>query len=343
MRALRPQDVFWLREAQSSGESLEIEDGVLVGRSALRQALSTLWPLPGNPVAALVGAPEDNCPGGALVLARRRANASEADLVFIAPGLEKGNGVSLTWSRLVPEACQWLARRGVERVYVAVDEDDRLALQLLRQLGFVVYTNDVVFRADASTATGAETAVPSGGAEMRIAALQGAVAFAARQLAQGSLPESAGRHLPAPGGDWDGYPLGGTRGTGHALLDGTGTVVGAWRVVPGRGGTWLRFVVGPEARDAALVAIAVAITREAVGRQDTVLYATARGYEPELNLELRDAGFEAVARRFRLVKHTAVRVLAPAWSGAELREAGLEAHTTSARFAAGHRSRESGS
>jgi hypothetical protein len=61
------------------------------------------------------------------------------------------------------------------------------------------------------------------------------------------------------------------------------------------------------------------------------LYAAPRGYEPDHSLVLRDAGFEVVARRYRLVRHATVRVLAPAWAPSARREAALGHKPTSAQ------------
>jgi hypothetical protein len=59
------------------------------------------------------------------------------------------------------------------------------------------------------------------------------------------------------------------------------------------------------------------------------VFATARGYESALNLALRECGFEPRVRRFRLVKHMAVRVMAPAWDKGAVAERGLDPATSS--------------
>jgi len=274
----------------------------------------------------------------ALVLARLRTAAPEADLVFAAPAPDRGNGGSLTWGRVIAEACQWLGGRGVQRVYVAVAEDDRVALQVLQHTGFAVYTTDVVVRRSAAggTASGRPGAAPPG-------ALSATEDHAVRQLAVAAVPEAVRAHLPLPGADWDTYPVGGSpcaAVAAGAWLDPHGRVVGGWRAVAGAHGAWLRLAHGQGAPVGDLVkrALAAVSADERFGRRS--LFSSARGYEPELHAALHDAGFETVARRYLLARHTAIRVLSPAWTPPGHREAALEAKPTSARLAQAHPMRE---
>jgi hypothetical protein len=322
-------DVAWLRDVQSDGQWLELEDQVLVSRAPMSWALGTLWPLERHECAVVVERPAPSA-RHALCLARRRSMPCEADLQFVTPALDKANGASLVWARVVADACHWLAAHGAQRVYAAVADDNLLALQVLRQVGFVVYTADVVLHlAPESVGLPVDGDPPT---PLHAESPDPAAAQALCAMAESGLPTAVRPHLPAPGADWESYPMGGQPCEGMlaaACLDERGAVVGGWRAVAGRAGSWLRVEAGPDASAGQVVASALAVLAAHRRFRGRPLYASARGYEPEIDIAYREAGFEAVAGRFRLVRHATARVLSPAWSDRAHREAVLEPKATS--------------
>lgn len=312
-RALRLTDIAWLLDVQPAGEWLEIEDRVLTARSPRQSALHALMPAADQDRAVIVdiGLCESD---QALALLRMRPGRLAADLLYVWPPLEQAAGVALTWARVVAEACHWLGRQGTHRVYTAVAQDDRLALQVFRQIGFVVYTGDEVLCLPSLTVEENPAGEPAAGT--RDGPLDPASERAVRSMIEAGLGDAARGHLPTAGADWDEYPLAGRACRGilsGARLAADGSVAGGWRVVAGRAGSWLR-LAGRDGASCASALVGALRTMVADPRfRSRPVYASARGYEPEVHLALREAGFEAVAGRFRMVRHSTVRVLAPAW------------------------------
>jgi len=320
-RPFTPLDALRLHAQQTTGTAFDIESEILLGRSPLRQALRGYARLGKARFVTLVLAPGTaGAPGGFVQGRIRDCDPAEADLAFIAPALASHDGAALAWGRLLAGACQHLGAKQVERVYVTVGEDDRVALQILRQLGFGVWTNDVVFVRPGGLP--APSAVPDVTTVDPTAALDHAI----RSLVHESLPETVRANSIALGADWRAEP-GGGYAPGPTVYriwcEGNGTVRGAWRVVGGNRGHWLRIVARNGADTEALVRTALAEIARDTRLAPRPIHAAARGYEPELNLALRELGFEPALRRFHLVKHTTARVLAPAWRETPVREAAL--------------------
>jgi hypothetical protein len=302
------------------GTALDLEGAVLDARSPLRQALAGWWPLARAGVDTLV---LDTDVG--FIQARRRLNGREADLTYVAPALTRANGAALAWQRLAGDACARLAGRGIERVHVSIAEDDQVAHQVLRQVGFAVCSGDLVLCRPASLPP------PSDGLASRPATA--ADTQAAGRLLSAGRPDGV-RALEGPDGDWGSYPLGGRAPVAlhsRAILQGNGELAGAWRLVVGHGGAWLRLVAADGTDPALLAADALGRTaHELAGRP---VYASARGYEPGLHVALRGLGFEPVVGRFRMIRHTAVHVVEPSWSPAAraLQKRGVETAPSGSR------------
>jgi hypothetical protein len=324
-RPFAPSDALRLRSQQTIGTALELEAVVLLNESPLRQALASCWPWADGGVETLVQDPIDSSVPGGFIQARRRLGRPEADLTFVAPALNAASGAALCWQRLIAEVCQRLGAKGSQRIYVAIGESDQVSLQLLRQLGFAVHTSDVVFQ---RVPTLPPLAPP---ADVRLAPMGSTRAAAVEALAWQDEPGAVRAHESPSGGEWRGYPLGGRApgATAAAVwLDASGEVIGGWRLVAGRAGHWLQVVTGPGADPTLLGQSALAALATRGDFPARPVYATARGHEPNLNLALRELGFTPVAGRFRLVKHTTVRVLEPAWHATALRRRGLDTAPT---------------
>ncbi len=298
---------------------MEIETTVLVGRSPLRDAMIACWPMGSRTLDTLLLGPSEAGAPESFLQARRHRTAAEADLVFISPDLTTTQRAALAWQRLISEACQWLGGQGVQRVNVAVDEDDQLGLQLFRQLGFTAYTSDVVFRRPA------ERPRPPAPAIRTLPCTPIHVPDVESLICRG-LPDAV-RLAREPGAsDWRTYPLGGRMppaDLGQVWVDGVGRVLGAWQCFRGPGGAWLRVVAEAEVDATPLVQHALSAQGPG-GRAALPTYAAARGYEPSLNLAFRAQGFVPLVRRFRLVKAMTAQVREPAWRDGRVIERGAQ-------------------
>ncbi len=320
-RPFTPRDTLRLRNQQDVGTALDLETAVLLGQSPLRQAISGYLPLGNRGVQTLVLDSQDGSTPHGFVQARRCLDGTEADLTFIAPSLAAANGAALSWQRLISGACQWLGGQGTQRIFAAIEENDRVALQVLRHLGFVAYTSETVFRHPADSTP---PAAPEGMVVMPAGAR---MTSAVHRLACLNSPDSIQANAGAPGGDWGRYPLGG-RAPGavsaRVWLDKRGEVIGAWRLIAGRSGHWLQVLTSPGTEAGPPIRRALSDAAAGGDFPARPVYTTASAHEPGLNLALRQNGFEPVLGRLRLVKHTAVRVLEPEWRRRKLREHGLD-------------------
>jgi hypothetical protein len=325
-RPFAPRDALLLRSLQTRGISLEIESDVLSDASPLRRALTTLWPLSESRSATLVLERPSSGVGGGCIQARWRRDRREADLTFAAPPLNGAPGAALVWQRLIAGVCQCLGEGGSVRIYAAVPETDQVALQIFRQVGFQVYTQDTVFRRAAGGPLPATESAPAPSAALGLEPIDVLAEHIPQitRLYLESLPDAARLHESPDGSSWRNYPMGGWPEpvARRVVVDRVGAVLGAWYLHTGPNGAWLHIVAAPTSDAGAIVRSAVLCANATAG--DLPLHAAARGYEATLHLALREAGFEPVVGRFRLVKHTAVRVLEPAWQSEALGERRLE-------------------
>ncbi len=320
-RPFTPRDSFGLRSLQVIGTSLELETAVLTNESPLRQALAACLPFANGGVETLVEVDSPSSEVAGFVQLRRRRDEREADLLFVAPGLEHRAGAARLWLRLIDAACGWLGERGCQRLYVRIGQDDREALPLLRQLGFVVHASDTVFRRPAGAPPPAAVSQPTAVRDWQrddeaVAALAQQAMTSAERARDGCATDP-----------WDAYPLGGRAPgatMGRVWLDEQGRVIGAWRILAGRSGNWLCALAATHTDAAALLGHALAESAAADWLARGPLYAVARGQEAALNLALRETGFEPLISRFWLVRHTMVRVGLPVVRRSAWQAAGLE-------------------
>lgn len=321
-RPFTPRDSLGLRKLQASGTSLELENVVLTNESPLRQALSSCLPFSASGIETLVEADPVTGELEGFVQVRRRKDNREADLVFIAPGLGCEAGADRLWLRLIDAASLCLGRKGCQRFHARIDEDDRRALQLLRQLNFAVHASDTVFRRPAGQTLPRLGSLPPVIRNWEplcdgIAALARQAMTWAERARDGS---QASQWLLEPMGGWAPGPA-----LGRVWLDEAGRTLGAWRAICGRAGIWLCALVAPNADASALVAHALTEIAAAGWPTERPLYAVARGQEPDLNLAYREAGFEPIMGRFWLARPTTVRLEVPVVQKPAWQKAGFEA------------------
>jgi hypothetical protein len=303
IRRFRPWDLGRVHGRRLAAEPLELESATLEAPPLRRAAWACLRPH-GAVATWVEDGLEPGLPAG-YVQARWRLDGHSADLTWLAPRLADGAGVANTWGRLLATAGHRLTAAGAERLYGVLPEDAVVAQQVFRQQGYTTYGQDTVYRRPDARLAG-------DGAGLRVVDETDVLRHAVRALA--TAPPRLDSAVAEPD-DWDTYPLGGRAARGLARrvwLGPRGEVLGAWVRVLGPRGCWLRLVVAPEADGPALCRRALA---ELAGlpAADGPVYAAARDHEPLLHGALRSAGFETVVHRRRLVRHAAVRVLAPGW------------------------------
>lgn len=302
MGGLTPREAARLLLGMGAARSLDFEGDVLLGRAWRIRALAG-WLGAAPYVTVVVPAGADGAPP-ALAQARRRVGGGAADLVRLAPPIV-GVADEGAWQALLEEACRRLGACGARRVYAAVPAGDEAALRALARAGFAAFAADVVYRRDAAPPRPAAAATLDALGEHEAERLV-AAARAARE-----------RMIEGPEGDWGAYPVGGHwpgRVIAGLVAPGAGAAGAAWRVVDGAGGSWLRAASSDDAGCDRAVAAGLA----AAGRSP--VWASARTHQPGLQRALVARGFQAVAERRLLVRHTTRFVRTAAW-----REAGAAA------------------
>lgn len=159
VRPFAPRDILRLRRRQATGTALDFETATLPGRSPLQAAIAGLVPWRGPSFYTLILDPSDASYPEGFLQARVHPEGEDADLVYIAPSLDSGQRAAISWHRLISEAGHWLGARGLRKLHVCTDADDRLAGQVLRQLGFHDHSNETLMRLGAPP--GGETDRPS--------------------------------------------------------------------------------------------------------------------------------------------------------------------------------------
>lgn len=271
---------------------------------------------------------ETGCPAG-FVQGRRHVDGAAADLTFLAPACEAEHGAALTWQRLLSAFCRHMGGLAVRSVLVRVEQDANLAIQIVRRSGFLPVDVDTVMRrpfdpAEADPTPRVEQMSPQPTSSPSSNKPDDPSVYMTRAferhdhaidgLVRATQPPAL-KQAFAGGEPWRQRVLGGhsTRAEiARVRLDAQGAVTGAWRLIQGRQGHWLQVVAGPDGDAERLVADATSELARS-GWPTQPLFARAAGYEPGLHLALRHAGFAPVITRYRFVRHTAVRVLAPAW------------------------------
>lgn len=315
-RPFGARDALWLRRQGDAVARFDLESQVIDGRSTFGLAMAGLLdPLKGGRIrrsggASFVLPPETGRPAGFIQVRLRRPTRQgvlEADVSAIVPALDHVHGAALTWQRLFGEGCHFLSDLGVHRIFAAVDDADSLALQVLRQCAFQPYANDTVFRLDGHASKPAEPRDDPASRSMLVPE-RSVHRHAIMSLIRESRPRGLEAHEPE-GGDWDRGALvdrSGVDPNGRVLIDERGEVAGAFRIIPGRQGVWLRIICGESIDPGRLLRAALdQIDNGSSGPRP--VYCTAVGHESGINLVLRASGFSPCASRFRLVRHLAAR------------------------------------
>jgi hypothetical protein len=315
IRPFEIRDVLGLRALQRQVADLDFEGMVLDGSSPLRLALRHLLPVYSSGTRTLMYLPDGQTAvrhGGrhpSFVQTRRRVGGRECDICRLAPPLDTVSAAALSWQRLISAACQAEVGSGVERFFARVNENDRLAVQVLRQAGFVAYANDTVMRLMSDPAGPGNVGDSAGLTPLEAsdypdaARLRDIVTPVAVQRTEGLTPWE--RHVPA------GWP--GLRTTLWAWRASDG-LAGCVSATYGQGRSWLRFLLDPDRADRADHLVRSALDRLELRELAGLVYCSVRGYEPGIRLALQNVGFQLVANRYLLVKHATVWVKEPEWS-----------------------------
>jgi len=330
------RDALLVRDLQRNSAVLAIEQALLHPNAPLWMALTAPWPWAGLGVATYILDERDG-DGPALGFAQllRRAARPEADLLYVAPALPPEDAHDARregiWRRLLHHSCQAAAGRGLQRIFASSPEDGP-ETGCLKDVGFSLYTREVLYRLAADPATdGPRPEGASRPAGFRPQLPQDN--WALQRLYTNSTPRLVQSAEGAVTGEVGSPPLcwwepDRWRGL---VWERANEPRGAVQVHIGRAGHWLR-IWGVNALTAhdlrVLVEQGLGLIADAPrlwGRGPAPVYATVRDYEIGLGDALTGFGFAPYLKRARLVKHTVAVVRAPLPAALAAREIAVEA------------------
>ena len=296
------RDVIAVRRLQRHGVWLDHYHYLIQRRSALATALISPVPWLATGLASYVWVNGQRVQGFVQML--RRPGKVAADLLYLAPGLDRQPTADAAWHYLLTFCLRNAGGQGVRRLFASVAVHGR-ELEPLAKAGFANYTRESVF----SLSRAPRESNPL--ADQRIRPLQPEDAWWLRRLYNLYTPSPV-QHAEASGEKEDQttspmmwWEL--SHEHGYVLAD-QGEVCGGVQVISGRRGHWLVLYGDPGHTDrvSALVRQGLA----AIANSRWPVYCAVRDYQGGLAAVLEDHGFRPLMQRSRLVKHLAVAVRA---------------------------------
>ncbi len=145
IRAFGLRDSLFVRRLQKQGVRLDMDQAMVRARSPLWTALATPIPWYMNGVATyILRAQVHGRQLDGFIQVRRRADRSEADLIFLSPDLGVEEAPEI-WRRLLQYSCQKACDNGIQRLYASLP-DHAEELRLLREASFSLYTREDFFQ-----------------------------------------------------------------------------------------------------------------------------------------------------------------------------------------------------
>lgn len=311
-RFLSLDDLSAVQRLQAYGIQLDLERAALWPHTPLQAALYAHLPMNAIGADTLVLYSNDGRAVGFLQ-ARGRKGRPEADIVFLAPSLDRDVDAVSIWYRLLAECAHAIGSNGGQRLFAQVPGGNGIE-EVFRQAGYAAYAREEIFRLDEWRPGLAKTNVlrhQRARDGWNLLRLYTELTPRPVQIAEGMLsPEGQGGKM----GDWWDQ----SRGAGF-ILQVDGELAGAVRVRRGRAAHWLRFGLHPQAQEQsdALLRGALALLWAAPHRP---IYCSVRDYESGMANALERAGFKRAQTRTLLVKHTTARVKEPFLKFAPARE-----------------------
>jgi hypothetical protein len=282
---------------QRRGTSLDLEGDLLQPHTPLWEAWLAVVTqhAMGKPAYVLY----DPHKGEAFVQIRYRPHQDAADIVYIAPSVAVQPGAGDAWSSLLEGACVDVAERGIQRVFAKLPESG-VEVEVFRQAGFTPYAGEEIYRLGNSenrVLNRPELALRPQCLDDWPAVQKLGVAVTPQRVRQveGGIALAADR-----GGTYRRYVLPGQKGD---------DIVAVLMLNSGGSARWISVLVHPDARHLVVDLLQWALVALADGPARPI-YCSTRKYEAGMRAALESCGFDLVAERVLMVKHTAAWVKA---------------------------------
>lgn len=295
------RDVLLVRDLQRRSTILDLESALLGEYSSLRLALLAylFHPGVGAFTCVLDSSGLKRCEKG-FVQVRNKPGCPEWDVVYIAPALDEVGDALTIWYRLLTGISLIAAEEGILRVFARPVRDDMVE-GVLGQAGFNVYAREMIYRiGDSSVPTwrrGERWRSASEDDREELGQLYRSVTPHLVQQAEGRHPQEGNGslfgQLGFPGEE--AYILSRDRLDAYLRLRG------------GPKGYWIQLLLR-DSGDSDMAEVVSEGLGLLTGRPPLPVYWAVRGYQGYLPALLRGKGFEPVATRSLMVKHTTARV-----------------------------------
>ncbi|MFZ2486521.1 MAG: hypothetical protein WAZ19_00235 [Anaerolineae bacterium] len=302
IRAFGLRDGLAVHLLQRDGVWLDLFHHLLLRRSALQMALLAPVPWVGAGLASYVWTQRRQ--PQAFVQLLKRPRRQEADLLFMAPSLNRQPHSALAWQELLRMCAAEAAAQGLRRLFASLPEQ-RPELDMMTAQGWTTYTTEEVFVLAKSARR--QPLMPNRALRPR----QEKDVWWLRRLYSLSTPPPV-QHAEGYTSDDDLtlLPLAWWEMTNQSsfVVEEKGDVLGGVQLVSGHRGHWLLLHGDPG--NAALMTDLLRYGVAAAGDSRWPIYCAVRAYQGGLDAVVRAHGFASHARRSRLIKHLAVRVKA---------------------------------
>jgi len=280
---------------------LDLESALLGEYSSLRLALLAylFHPGVGAFTCVLDSGGLKRCEKG-FVQVRNRPGCSEWDVVCIAPVLDEVGDALTIWYKLLTGISLIAAEEGILRLFSRPVRDD-LVEGALGQAGFNVYAREMIYRiGDSSVLTGrrGEGWRPVSDDD------RGELSHLYRSVTPHLVQQAEGRHPQEGNGSLFGQL--GFPGEEAYVLN-RDRLDAYLRLRGGSNGYWIQLLVR-DSEDSDMAQLVSEGLGLLAGRPPLPVYWAVRGYQGYLPTLLRGEGFEPVATRSLMVKHTTARV-----------------------------------
>ena len=237
----------------------------------------------------------------------------------MAPALDAGNGSHAIWQRLLNHICVQTAERGALRVYARLPLESE-ELQIFRNVGFLEYTREEIYRLDQNVD---RTAVCS---DLELRRQQSSDGWGLQKLYAILTPRDVQNAEGLAQGQWAlTHRRWGEQGRRNGYVwDVGGELFAALHIRAGKCGYWIRTLLHPDALDK-LDALCRAALKLTANKPDLPVYFAFRQYEAGWPQVLTSSGFQPLTGQVLVVKPMTVRVREPS---SKRMEAALEASST---------------
>ncbi len=306
IRPFNWRDLLLMQRLQGQGQIVDYKRAGVDGIFPLRDALHNYLPWRAGARRTLVVAGKS-----AFAQYIYYQGSNRVRLTYLVPAPEQDADC---WIELLEQLTAAVGKQGIYHI-VAEARHDEPELELLQQIGFGVFTRQVLCCRESPLVEDDLPSLPG------LRPWRSTDDWGARLLYTNVVPQLA-QQIEAPVAD----ALNPSRWPNRLVLERDGEILACLVSRVGRVGSALRLLMNPQASMHAEALIQHGLATLSHAPQHPV-YCRVRSYANPLQAPLEACGFESLTSTVLLVKHTVARVITPAWNRLPLVEGQTEMTT----------------